>query len=88
MSNINEMDEKSPASSLHQQKQQQQYLEQSSSRPSSDPEAQAVKQDSTTTEYSHGFWDRELAGIRKVYLIGIARVVLAISILIWAVVTM
>ncbi|PWN31481.1 uncharacterized protein FA14DRAFT_128170 [Meira miltonrushii] len=37
--------------------------------------------------YSHGFWDAELAPLRKAYLIGIARVTIAICILIWAIVT-
>lgn len=37
--------------------------------------------------YSHGFWDAELAPLRKAYLIGLARVTFAICLLIWAVVT-
>lgn len=37
--------------------------------------------------YSHGFWDAELAPLRKAYLIGIARVTFAICLLIWAIVT-
>jgi hypothetical protein len=39
-------------------------------------------------EFSNGFWDKQLAGMRKAYLIGIARVTLLVGVLIWAIVPM
>lgn len=38
--------------------------------------------------FSHGFWDKEIAAMRKTYIIGILRVVVLITILIWGIVTM
>lgn len=53
-----------------------------------DVEASPAKQDPKTTDFQHGFWDRELAPMRKAYLLGIVRVTIAICLLIWAIVTM
>lgn len=54
-----------------------------------DVEAQESRADRpNVSPYSHGFWDRELVSMRKTYLLGIARITIAITILIWAVVTM
>jgi hypothetical protein len=53
-----------------------------------DVEAQGAKQDFQATDFQHGFWDRELAPMRKEFLIGILRVTIAICVLIWAIVTM
>lgn len=57
---------------------------------SSDVEKQSDQHRDTVSNdepYSHGFWDVELAPLRKTYLIGIARVTVAICLLIWAIVT-
>lgn len=38
--------------------------------------------------YTHGFWDKELAPMRKEYIIGMLRVTVLITVLIWGIVTM
>ena len=55
---------------------------------SSDAESQQKRLDPHADDFRHGFWDREVAPLRKVYLLGILRVTIAISLLIWGVVTM
>lgn len=55
---------------------------------SSDAESQQKRPDAHADDFRHGFWDREVAPLRKVYLLGILRVTIAISLLIWGVVTM
>lgn len=38
--------------------------------------------------YSRGFWDHDIAAVRKEYLLGMFKVTFAVILLVWAIVTM
>lgn len=44
--------------------------------------------DASKPEFSNGFWDKDLADMRKTYLLGIAKVTFLVGVLIWGVVSM
>ncbi|UZJ55983.1 hypothetical protein CBS101457_005303 [Exobasidium rhododendri] len=51
-------------------------------------ESQLMHADPTSDDFTHGFWDRDLAALRKFYLMGLVKFTILVSVLIWAIVTM